>query len=91
MVDVVDSIIAEYRRRPALDEQDRSAFAVHCEIQDASENDVDINAAPLSASLHIARLLTRFETQIDDEWRAQLIQLGGDLVRLDRTLGLTGD
>lgn len=90
MVDVVDALIVKLWRNPMTDDE-RAAFAAHCELQDASELEVDVAAAPLAASLQIAKILTRFDAGIDDEWRAELIQLGGALIRLDRTHRLTGD
>jgi hypothetical protein len=61
-------------------------FAAHCELQDASRSlgAIDLAAVPMAASIEIAKILTIFDGQIDDDWRALLIDLGGALIRLDR-------
>jgi hypothetical protein len=67
-------------------------FAAHTKMQDAAKLDgLDYRAGPASASLQIAKILTVFEDRIDEEWRHDLVMLGGALLRLDRDLEDRGD
>jgi hypothetical protein len=78
---------------------DRSSLAAHAEMQDAAALQdsptatvfVDYLDAPGAATLEIAKVLTVFEDRIHDEWRADLIGLGGALLRLDRALKANSD
>lgn len=60
-------------------------FAAHCEIQDAAASATLEQAlgAPAAATIEFAKMLQRFDSQIDDEWRAKIIAIGGALWRLD--------
>lgn len=69
-----------------MTDDQRALLPVHAEMQDASENVTDTRAAPLATTIELAKLLTRFETQIADDDRHFLITLGGSLLRLDREL-----
>lgn len=62
-------------------------FAVHAELQDASrlEGLVTLDI-PRAASIEIAKILTVFDGQIDDEWRHALVVLGGGLIKLQQEL-----
>ena len=63
-------------------------FLPHCEMQDASQQATMLAAAdsPAAASIELAKLTAHFETQIDDDWRAMIIRIGGALIRLDREM-----
>ena len=63
-------------------------FAVHCEIQDAAASATLKHAlgSPAAATIEFAKILQRFETQIDDDWRAKMVDIGGSLSRLDKLI-----
>jgi hypothetical protein len=63
-------------------------FAAHCELQDAAKQATMSDAAnsPAQASIEFAKFLTRFDTQIDDEWRATIVHIGGALIRLSNEM-----
>lgn len=58
-------------------------LAAYAEMQDAAKLSVRVVDAPAAASIELAKLLTRFESQIKDDWRAIIIHIGGGLLRLD--------
>jgi hypothetical protein len=70
-----------------LPEKYRPYFAAYTELEEASRGkDLLCSLTPAVASLAIAKILTVFEIQIDDEWRHDLIRLGGGLLKLQREL-----
>ena len=88
MAETIDSIVA-FSTEPRIPmSSNEPHFAAYCEIQDASEKvaGADLTAAPGAAVIEIAKLLTQFDGQIDDEHRATLIMLGGALLRLSDQL-----
>ena len=72
-----------------LDDRPREPhFAVHCEMQDAAAV-ASVAAAlngPAAASIELAKLAARFDTSIDDAWRADIILIGGLCFRLAEEL-----
>lgn len=69
-----------------MDTDNAHLLPVYAEIADASERVADWRLAPATAVIEIAKILTRFELQIEDDDRALLIGFGGGLLRLDREL-----
>lgn len=59
-------------------------YAVHCEMQDvaASATVAQSLNAPAAASIELAKLLARFEASVGDNWRADIIWIGGLCIRL---------
>lgn len=66
-----------------LNQRREPHFAVFCEIVDGKEEARLRNlAAPGAAALELALLLTKFETEIPDEWRTNLIRVAAGLLAL---------
>ena len=73
--------------RRELTAEERMLIPVIDEMEEiAALPGLDIHLAPSAAVTELARILTRFDTSIDDEWRHRLIRFGGALLRLARTL-----
>lgn len=84
MTDHMDEGFRDFYAGNDFTDEQKRMMPAWFEIQDASETLVatpPLDEIGGAGTLEIAKILTRFEDQIDDEWRKDLIQLGAGLLK----------
>jgi hypothetical protein len=77
--------MADFMARDDLTDAQKACFPVYIEIQDAATampRNIILGQLGGAGAMEIATILTKFEDQIDDEWRHNLIRVGAGLLRL---------
>jgi len=84
MSDIIDAALRQFYGRLDITDEQRAIFPVCTEMCDRA---TDLVAVPpldqigAAGMLEIAKVLTRFDRLIDDEWRDNLIRLGAGLLK----------
>ncbi len=81
----MDRALTDFYARLDLTEDQKAVFPVYTEIQDAADamsGDLPLDQLGGACAMEIAKILTRFDGEIDDEWRHNLIIVGAGMLRL---------
>jgi hypothetical protein len=84
MSDRIDAALRQFYGRTDITDRDRAIFPVYTEIHDRA-NDL-AGMPPLdqmggAGAMEIAKVLTRFDGLIEDEWRDSLIAVAAGLLK----------